>query len=120
MYFVNNVVPNAIKVSLRNLGAKVLEMDEIGDRHASLWRFTAATKGYDAVIFRDTDSRMSLREGHAVHEWMNSDKLVHVMRDHRWHTFPVMAGMWGLKKGSLLNGIAAKVEGYINDLKLKK
>ena len=30
-------------------------------------------------------------------EWVDSGKLVHVMRDHPYHTEPIMGGMWGCK-----------------------
>ena len=58
MYFVDNVVPGN-KVSLRNLGAKVVEMDEIGDRHALFGG--SLPRRVTMQSFRDTDSRMSFR-----------------------------------------------------------
>ena len=53
------------------------------------------------MISRDTDSRLSLRERAAVDEWMESDKGFHIMRDHPYHRFPVLGGMWGVKRGVL-------------------
>jgi hypothetical protein len=53
------------------------------------------------MISRDTDSRLSLREKAAVDEWLSSDKGFHIMRDHPWHKYPVLGGMWGIKGGVL-------------------
>jgi len=62
----------------------------------------------DVAIFRDTDSRLSVREAAAVSEWINSGKSLHIMRDHPWH-FPdpnnhmMLAGMWGVRCDKLRN-----------------
>lgn len=74
-----------------------------------MWRFLISDKyenGY--VIFRDCDSRISLREELAVKEWIDSGKTIHVMRDHPYHQIPygnnslgILGGMWGIKLGQL-------------------
>ena len=59
----------------------------------------------DVVHFRDLDSRPSERELEAVSEFHSSRKTVHVMRDHREHRAPMLAGMWGAKtKGLRVKG----------------
>jgi protein O-GlcNAc transferase len=55
------------------------------------------------MIVRDTDSRISEREIYAVEEWMASGKGFHIMRDHPWHKFPILGGMWGIRKGVIPN-----------------
>ena len=57
----------------------------------------------DRFIVRDVDSRLNLREKAAVEEWIQTDFSVHDMRDHPYHSYVMMAGMWGAKKG-FLNG----------------
>jgi hypothetical protein len=49
-------------------------------------------------VSRDADSRVSDKEYQAVLEWERSDYPMHSMRDHKLHHWPVMAGMWGVKK----------------------
>lgn len=68
------------------------------------WRFLSYSN-YDIIIFRDCDSRISLREEKAVEEWILSGKRLHVMRDHPAHVIPypcykpgILAGMWGIIK----------------------
>ncbi|XP_042213523.1 uncharacterized protein LOC121860430 isoform X2 [Homarus americanus] len=46
-------------------------------------------------IIRDTDSPILQREVDAVHEWLNSDKCFHLMRDNPAHSEAIMAGAWG-------------------------
>lgn len=73
-------------------------------RNRMLWRLTP-TKDYtiEKVIFRDCDSRMSLRELAAVKEWELSGKSVHIMRDHPFHGVPILGGMWGIIPSCLPN-----------------
>ena len=76
---------------------------EKGDTNwtALLWRFKAIFDcDADVVLFRDTDSRLNLREKSAVDAWLAGDKTVHIMRDHPFHNFPILGGMWGYRKNS--------------------
>ena len=52
-------------------------------------------------IYRDTDSRLNLRELLAVNEWISSDFHFHSMRDHPEHSVPMLGGMFGIKRGAL-------------------
>lgn len=73
------------------------------------WRFLANdAPGAEHIIFRDCDSRVSLREADAVGEWLSSGKTLHVMRDHPYHETPfgcpglgMLGGMWGVKGGAV-------------------
>lgn len=76
----------------------IIRKQSLGDWKSLFWRFeTVEDFECDAVIFRDTDSRLNLREYEAVQEWLVSDKTIHIMRDHPWHAFAILGGMWGLK-----------------------
>ena len=68
-----------------------------GDWDGSFQRFEPASHHYvDRVIVRDCDSRIGPREAAAVHEWIESGKTLHVMRDHIRHNTQILAGMWGV------------------------
>ena len=90
---------------------------------SSTWRFEAIDDpDVEIMLSRDTDSRISLREKMAVDEWLASDKLFHIMRDHPDHRMPIMAGMFGTKKipeinnwGELLNSIQSSHYGNDQD-----
>jgi len=64
------------------------------------WRFEAIDDpDVEVMMPRDTDTRILLREKLAVDEWLNSDKLIHIMRDHyKYHTHKIFGGMFGTKK----------------------
>jgi hypothetical protein len=80
--------------------------------HSGLfWRFLPLKeKDVNVILFRDCDSRISEREVSAVNEWLSSDKDFHIMRDHPYHPWPILTGMWGCRNNKLLN---------IDDLLLK-
>lgn len=72
------------------------------DWRGMFWRFEPASdSNCEAMISRDCDSRLNLREKEAVDEWLASDKGFHIMRDHPWHGSKILGGMWGVKKGVL-------------------
>ena len=73
----------------------------------TMHRFLAGMKpNNDVVIFRDADSRLLKRDYLAVMDWLNNtDKKVHLMRDHSANKFRIMAGLWGVR-----DGIIAKPE----------
>ena len=55
----------------------------------------------DIAIIRDIDSRFGPRELLAVNEWLSSGMGFHVMRDHDYHTVPIMGGMFGMRTRTL-------------------
>lgn len=77
--------------------------------YGMFWRFFAVDlPDAQYIIFRDADSRLSVREKLAVDEWILSGKSLHVMRDHPYHKIPagnnqlgILGGMWGIKSNTL-------------------
>ena len=82
--------------------------------HGMFWRFWASEDPeVDIFISRDCDSRISERESNAVNEWINSDKDFHIMRDHPYHTVPILGGMWGCRNGLMRKiGIIKMIESW--------
>lgn len=60
-----------------------------------VWRFLPFDS--DVFIVRDSDSRLSKRDVSAVNEWLDSDKTLHILRDHPHHNHKILGGMWGFK-----------------------
>ena len=57
------------------------------------WRFfPSLDPQVDMMVSRDLDSLISGREAAAVEEWLESDKQVHVMRDHPAHGTVMLGG----------------------------
>ncbi|XP_040581410.1 uncharacterized protein [Lepeophtheirus salmonis] len=60
-----------------------------------LWRFfPTLDPQVDIIGSRDLDSVFTEREVAAVQEWMNSDKILHAMRDHPQHKTEILGGLW--------------------------
>jgi len=57
------------------------------------WRYLALMDPQvDRFMARDIDSEINLREQAAVNEWLHSNHTFHVMRDHQFHSYAIMAG----------------------------
>lgn len=64
-----------------------------------MWRYEPIDDlEVEIVLSRDTDTRILLREKLAVDEWIQSNQMFHIMRDHPHHNWCILAGMFGTKK----------------------
>ena len=62
------------------------------------WRFyPIQNKDIDIFISRDADSRITEREMEFVNEWINSDKIFHIIRDHPHPRIEILGGTFGTK-----------------------
>ena len=62
------------------------------------WRFyPIENKDIDIFLSRDVDSRITEREMKFVNEWINSDKIFHIIRDHPGHRIEILRGTFGIK-----------------------
>ena len=52
---------------------------------------------YDVVCVRDTDSRIHARDMWCIDNFLASSKCTYTIRDHAWHRYPIMAGLWGCR-----------------------
>jgi len=104
-FYVDALVPTSIVSELESIkNTQVFRMNEVGDWRGMFWRFVGIDDdSVEIMISRDADSRLNLREKAAVEEWVASDKGFHIMRDHPYHKFPVLGGMWGVKSGVIPN-----------------
>jgi hypothetical protein len=104
--FYDNTVPKETIDKLIEMDVVVKDMSNTSV-YGMFWRFYALEQpDCEYAIFRDADSRISIREKLAVDEWIKSGKSLHVMRDHPYHRIPagnnelgILGGMWGIKNG---------------------
>lgn len=76
----------------------VLQQKESNGLSGAAWRLNAChDPASEIILFRDTDSLLTLREKEIVQEWLNLPYDVHLIRDHPLHTSAVMCGMFGIK-----------------------
>jgi hypothetical protein len=105
--YYDSTVPNDIILKLNSLGVETI--NDATEIYGAFRRFLIIDReDCEYAVFRDCDSRISIREKMAVDEWINSGKTLHVMRDHPAHGIPhgangrgILAGMWGIKSNSL-------------------
>jgi hypothetical protein len=103
-FYIDNTVPEEIVNKLKEKDAEIYKYETKGDWFSMYWRFLPASdKNVECMLSRDCDSRISEREVLAVKEWIKSDKLFHIMRDHPYHDVPILGGMWGVKSPLLTN-----------------
>ena len=119
-FYVANDVPLPIILNLEQFdNVQVVQMSEPGNWTSTFWRFTPASEDdVEIMISRDTDSRLTNREVEAVNAWIASDKSFHIMRDHPYHRYQIMAGMWGIKK-NVIKDISTMMTSFIDSLQEK-
>lgn len=102
-YIHKETIPQEIidKLNSMNNTKIIFKSGDIVDEKCKprMWRFEPIDDPeVEIMMSRDTDTRILEREVFAANEWLNSDKLFHIMRDHPHHNFTILAGMFGTKK----------------------
>lgn len=99
-FYIDKLCDQNLIDTIKGDNVEVILVDSKDSFHGMFWRFWAA-EDPDVNIFlsRDCDSRISEREFCAINEWLESDKDFHIMRDHPYHTVPILGGMWGCRNG---------------------
>jgi cytochrome oxidase Cu insertion factor (SCO1/SenC/PrrC family) len=105
-FYYDHTVPSNIIDVLKSLKNTELVRVDTGNSSASaekmFWRFyPASEEDVAAMIVRDADAWISFREAFLVKKWLESDKMFHIVRDHCHHTYKIMGGIWGIKRGRL-------------------
>jgi len=85
-----------------------------------MWRFEAIDdEDVEIMMPRDTDTRFLLREKLAVEEWLSSNNIFHIMRDHPHHRFHILGGMFGTRKITEIPSWKTMIDKYIqNDVRM--
>ncbi len=115
-FYIGQSTPNEVVEKLSSLEhVEVVMMPEEGNSIGMFWRFLAASDPeVSVVISRDTDSRLNEREKLAVDQWLASDKIFHIMRDHPAHGVPILGGMWGVKN-PILRRMSKMIESFAKE-----
>lgn len=78
-----------------------------------MWRFEAIDDpNVEIMMVRDADTRFWLREKLAVLEWLQSNTLFHIMRDHPHHFYYILGGMFGTKKIPEIKSWKSLIDAY--------
>ena len=78
-------------------------------------RFKAIDDPDCSIMFvRDADSRPHARDLACIEDFIRSDKMLHIIRDHYWHGFiQIPGGLWGIRKGALNEPMTMKMERWL-------
>ena len=94
---------------------------EHGSRNMAYRFIPAFMSDYDFVCVRDTDSRIHGRDRWCIDTFLDSPYTAYTIRDHMWHAYRMMGGLWGCK-GSiplsidlLMSNVATSPDGYTMD-----
>lgn len=116
LFYTDNTLPDNVASELNeHKNVRLMKHGEDFDSRTIgyYWRFLAAMdKRYQAVIFRDVDSRLLKRDQEAVDVWLASDKSFHIIRDHPYHTSPIMPGAWGIRNHSISKLMGTFLDSY--------
>jgi tetratricopeptide (TPR) repeat protein len=98
---------------IKACGAEIRRVENLGGFHGTFWRFLPVSEpGLEAIIVRDADSLLNVREAAAVAAWLQSGKAAHVMRDYPQHlSWPMLGGMWGVR-GGVITDIEARIRAW--------
>ena len=100
--WVGDNVPEDIILKLsEEKNVKLLPTNQSGLVNMTYRFFSIDEPDVEVMCVRDADSRITERDRACVEDFLASDKLFHIIRDHPNHHHPVMGGMWGIKKGLL-------------------
>jgi protein O-GlcNAc transferase len=112
-FYVGTNTPSETLSGLIDRGAHVIDMNKPGDWTGMFWRFEAASDpDVDVMISRDCDSRITAREVAAVKQWLGSNAMFHIMRDHPHHATEILGGMWGAR-APLLSNMSDLIREYV-------
>jgi hypothetical protein len=100
--YIGSDVPRSFVERIRRTPQVVVRDTGIVGHRNSVHRFFAIDEPeVDVVFFRDADSRIHWKDRWAIQRFLESGKTAHLIRDHRDHGTAILAGLWGLRKGSL-------------------
>ena len=129
--YVDKTVPSDIIHAIQSEGGTIIYMDthntkfNISQKYGTntyingTWRFLPCMNDdVELFISRDCDSRISIREANLVNDWIASDSEFHIIRDHRGHCDPILAGMFGVKRGVFYKLLLEKIEYFYSQYEL--
>lgn len=95
-------IPEDVLISLNeHKCVKLIPTHQTGMLNKFYRFFAIDEPSVDICIVRDADSRIFERDEACIREFLESEKLVHIIRDHPNHHHRMMAGMWGIKREAI-------------------
>ena len=109
-FYVSQEIPLACIEQLQAGNAEVVRKARKKHIDGMFWRFLPVDDDdVDALVVRDSDSRITEREALAVQEWGDNGAGFHIMRDHPLHQSLILGGLWGVR-GECLHRMKQMIE----------
>lgn len=102
-------VPSDIVDTLRTFdNVTLVPVPRLPENGCAFDRFLAIDiSDCDIMISRDADSRVHERDAACIDDFLAAPTaMLHIIRDHKYHTDAIMAGMWGIRKAALTEPMA--------------
>ena len=116
-FYASRTVPSEILDLIRaEDNTEVIVVNYEDDWRGTLWKlFAVEDQSVDIVIFRDVNSRLTARDVSAVDDWMKTNMILHIIRDHPFNTpHPIPPGSWGVKTESF-RWVGSDVRKYLSN-----
>ena len=101
VYISNKVEKEFIRKVSKYSNVELVIKNENYPFEGLLWRMLPMQENHEAVIVRDVDTRLFLRDKNLVDDWIASDFKYHICRDNPGSNNVILAGLWGGKKSKL-------------------
>jgi hypothetical protein len=102
IYVASDVPAYVTDVLVRYPNVRIVHVPRMRGIHNMYDRFRAYDDDdYDILFVRDADSRIRLRDQDCIRQFCASDRMFHIIRDHKGHEQLIMGGMWGARKGAI-------------------
>jgi hypothetical protein len=112
-YIYYNNIPSDILEKIKTFNNVVLINSTYNNYKTTLDRFKSIDiTNVEIMMVRDADSRIHERDRWAINEFIKSNKKLHIIRDHTAHQRPILAGLFGIKKGLLKFKIEDKLKEF--------
>lgn len=94
-----NIPENILDILKNKQNTYLFECNHNGyNWEGMFWRFyPIESNDIDIFLSRDADSRITDREMRFVNQWITSEKIFHIIRDHPYHRIEILGGTFGVK-----------------------
>lgn len=122
IYLADDVPSQTVETLQTYPNVKIIRVRNSDSKYENtLNRFLAIDDPDCSIMFsRDADSRVHLRDQACIIDFIKSDKLLHIIRDHPAHGTRIMAGLFGIRKAALNEPMALTINRFCDDLNTQR
>jgi hypothetical protein len=114
--FCGNDIPDSILSTLESFpSVQLFKTNQIGLINKIYRYLPIDDPDVDVCIVRDADSRVYDRDETSIRDFLKSDKLCQIIRDHKVHKVAILGGMVSFKKGCLLANMRELIGHFITE-----